>query len=66
MNEARSFCSACLDDEQERIYVFGGADANGNGLRSAEVLIQVVVDGVLCHQCFLIVLVHVYIILEFL
>lgn len=37
MNEARSFCSACLDDEQERIYVFGGADANGNGLRSVEV-----------------------------
>jgi hypothetical protein len=37
MNEARSFCSVCLDDEQEKIYVFGGADANGNGLRPVEV-----------------------------
>ena len=36
MNEARSFCSACVDDEQETVYVFGGADAHGNGLRSAE------------------------------
>ncbi len=37
MHEARTFCSACLDDETEKIYVFGGADANGNGLRSVEV-----------------------------
>ncbi|CAF2791650.1 unnamed protein product [Rotaria sp. Silwood2] len=37
MNEARTFCSACIDDEQEKIYIFGGADANGNGLHSAEV-----------------------------
>ncbi|CAF0938721.1 unnamed protein product [Rotaria sordida] len=37
MNEARTFCSVCIDDEQEKIYVFGGADANGNGLCSVEV-----------------------------
>ena len=37
MYEARTFCSACLDDETEKIYVFGGADSNGNGLRSVEV-----------------------------
>lgn len=37
MIEARTFCSVCLDDEQDRIYVFGGADSNGNGLCSAEV-----------------------------
>ena len=37
MYEARSFPSACVDEEQEKIYVFGGADANGNGLRTAEV-----------------------------
>ncbi|CAF3937593.1 unnamed protein product, partial [Rotaria sp. Silwood1] len=37
MNEARTYCSTCIDDEQEKIYVFGGADANGNGLRSVEV-----------------------------
>ncbi|CAF1486043.1 unnamed protein product [Rotaria magnacalcarata] len=36
MNEARTLCSACIDDEHEKIYVFGGADANGNGLRSVE------------------------------
>ncbi|CAF0863367.1 unnamed protein product [Adineta ricciae] len=37
MFEARGFCSACLDEESGRIFVFGGADANGNALRSAEV-----------------------------
>ena len=37
LHEARTFCSVCLDDEGEKIYVFGGADAHGNGLRSAEV-----------------------------
>jgi hypothetical protein len=37
MNEARSFSSACVDDEQEKIFIFGGADSNGNGLRSVEV-----------------------------
>lgn len=37
MFEARAFCSACLDEETGKIYVFGGADAEGNGLRSAEV-----------------------------
>jgi len=36
MNEARTFCTACADDEQDRIYVFGGADSNGNGLCTAE------------------------------
>ena len=37
MHKARSFCSACLDEEGEKIYVFGGADVHGNGLNSAEV-----------------------------
>jgi Kelch motif len=37
MHEARSFPSACVDPDQEKIYVFGGADANGNGLRTVEV-----------------------------
>jgi hypothetical protein len=36
MFEARTFASACIDDRQELIYVFGGADAHGNGLRSVE------------------------------
>ncbi|CAF1493739.1 unnamed protein product [Adineta steineri] len=37
MFEARTFCSTCLDEETEKVYVFGGADANGNALRSVEV-----------------------------
>lgn len=37
MNEARTFCSVCVDDAEQKVYVFGGADANGNALRSAEV-----------------------------
>jgi len=37
INEARSFCSACTDDENENIYIFGGADSNGYGLNSVEV-----------------------------
>lgn len=36
MYEARSFPSACVDEEQEKIYIFGGADSNGNGLKSVE------------------------------
>lgn len=36
MFEARAFPSACVDEEQEKIYVFGGADSNGNGLRTVE------------------------------
>ena len=34
--DARAFPSACVDEEQEKIFVFGGADANGNGLRTVE------------------------------
>lgn len=37
MHTARSFCSACLDEEDAKIYVFGGADTHGHGLNSVEV-----------------------------